>query len=149
MRKLSARPNGDVHYVFDLTDDMLHDCVMIANTSRPADANAMCRTLSHEVNNLHHIMMVYQARGFIYGFIKGHIDRDAGHVDWLFVDPRCQRFGIGTRLLGEYEKWCRSYNDVKQICVHRSPTLQSKNFYAKMGYQQINQALKCCKDLGR
>lgn len=149
MRKLSARPNGDVHYVFYLTDDMLHDCFLIANMCRPENAQMIYNTMSHQINSLHHIMMVYKANGHMYGFVKGHVDKEGAHIDWLFVDPRCQRFGIGAQLLTKYESWCSEFCGARKASLFRVQTLQAKNFYAKMGYQQIANTLKCCKDLGR
>lgn len=151
MRRPRVNPNGDVYQVFYLTDDLLHDCFLIANMSRAQNAQMIYGTMSHEVNDKHHILLVYKARDYIYGFVKGCINSDnkaGANIDWLFVDPGYQRFGIGGKLVAAYENVCAMQN-VKQVEVLRVPTLQAKTFYAKLGYKSYGDTIKCYKNLGR
>lgn len=115
------------------------ECYWIAMLSRPNNAADIYSAMEHEVNINKHVLFVYLLRDQVCGFIKGRTDymkngdgTDA-KIDWLFVERKYGRRGIGTQLVNAYEAHCRNAS-VRRVLVQPAPTVQAKNFYAKSGY---------------
>lgn len=148
-------PKGDVHLCSGVTDSLLRDFYMIANQTRPNNAEMIFKTLQHEVHDLHHILLVYKMRDYVYGFITGHLIpgndnvQAEARINWLFVEPIAQKKGIGSKLISGFENHLKEVWKVYRIQVQPVPTLQSKNFYTKHGYAPGIIPYLYAKDLSR
>ena len=134
--------NGEfeILQITNLSEDMLTDCYHIAAMSRPAAAEEIAYTLQRNVNGRGHIMFVVMKNMFLRGFISGHLISNHGYageaeIDWLFVDAHHQRHGIGDMLMRAYVEYCRDHG-VGQLKVRPAPTIASRQFYAKQGFQR-------------
>ena len=154
MKRIFARPRGAVSQIFYVSESLLMDCYYIANQSRPNNAEAIYSSMAQEVNDGNHILFAYKANDYLYGFVKGHLSRKylgaapEAKIDWLFVEPGCQRGGIGTQLVAAYEQYCIQMG-AGRVSVQPAPTIQAKNFYAKCGYAPAEVSCLYVKNLGR
>ena len=144
--------DGVISRVSEVSDNLLMECYWIANLSRPNNAMMIHGFMQREVNVNKHILFAYFVRQQLRGFIKGHLtkegDKTMARIDWLFIDPICQRSGIGARLIEAYEAHCRNAG-VRRMLVQPAPTRQAKNFYAKHGYGPCGMTFTHAKDLVR
>lgn len=122
--------------VFRVPNALLGDCYYIVNQARPDEAMNLYYSLAKEVEDAGHPMFVFDGTHYPIGFIKGHklFNKNCMHVDYLFVDKRYQRTGIGTALIQAYEDFCRK-NNFESIQLYSAPTVQAKNFYLKQGFK--------------
>lgn len=144
--------DGVITQISELSDNLLLECFWIANLSRPNNAIMIHGFMQRDVNLNKHILFAYFVREQLRGFIKGHFTKDgeqtAGKIDWLFIDPICQRCGVGARLIERYEAHCRNAG-VHRMLVQPAPTKQAKSFYAKHGYEPCGMTYTHAKDLAR
>lgn len=137
-----------IERVISVNMNLLRDCYYIVDQTRPGDAMALYATLRDDVEKRGHIMFVFNGAAFPLGFIKGQILRrpdfknDAqsliqAKADMLYVDKKYQNNGIGQSLLRAYEDYC-AQNGVGQIVLYSAPTQQALRFYAKNGYECVN-----------
>ncbi len=136
--------------VFKVPDFLLKDCFYIVNQTRPDEAENLYHRLQIDVENRRHIMFCCNEDNFQFGFIKGSIDKNyrRGKIDYLFVDKKYQRNGVGGALLEAYEKHC-VVNNVLEIFLYAVPTSQALNFYNKNGYVVNNDNYLMVKYFGR
>lgn len=145
---------GKVVRVENLTHDMLMECYWIAMLSRPNNATDIYASMEHEVNINKHVLFVYLLRDQVCGFIKGrpyYCTKDGAaeaKIDWLFVERKYGRRGIGAKLVDAYESHCRNAS-VRRMLVQPAPTVQAKNFYAKCGYLPCGLTYTYAKTLTR
>ncbi|MBD5391574.1 GNAT family N-acetyltransferase [bacterium] len=130
----------EILQITNLSEDMLIDCYHVASMSRPAAAEEIAYTLQRNVNERGHIMFVVMKDMFLRGFISGHLMSNHGYageaeIDWLFVDVRYQRRGIGDMLMRAWREYCREHG-IGRIKVRPAPTVASKQFYAKQGFER-------------
>lgn len=144
--------------VFNVTPALVKDCYYIVDQTRPGEAAVLYNTLREDVERRGHVMFVFNGAAFPLGFIKGQILRIPdfksvgvvgiqSKIDYLFVDKKYQRAGIGALLLRAYESYCRD-NGVGNIILYSAPTVQATGFYAKNGYVRMNGNLLMAKVLG-
>jgi len=144
-------PDTGVSRVTHLTDSMMMDCYYIVSASRPNNAEDIYYTLQTNVNNRGHIMFAYLKKSIVYGFLSAHVtsyEEQAAKIDWLFVDSRQQRRGIGQMLMRAYEDYCRA-NGISKSFVQPVPTIQAKKFYARYGYAPCGITYMHAKEIGR
>lgn len=129
----------EISQVTNLTQSMMLDCYYIAAQSRPNNADDIYYTLQNDVNNRGHILFVAIENMNLRGFISGHLISNHGYmdetkIDWLFVDSKHQRRGIGGALMRAYMEYCRRCG-VSELIVQPARTIQAKHFYSKHGFE--------------
>ncbi len=93
-RKFSSEDWHDICRIYELATVQEHGNAGIAPTAiRPMGEDEDLDTFS-ELNS----SRVACIHGDIVGFVAW---REGGYLSWLYVDPKHQRCGIGSRLLGE------------------------------------------------
>ena len=145
---------GKIVRIENLTRDMLMECYWIAMLSRPNNAADIYMAMEREVNVNKHVLFVYLLRDQVCGFIKGRPDYSKNgdemdaKIDWLFVERKYGRRGIGAQLVEAYESHCRNAS-VRRVLVQPAPTVQAKSFYAKCGYLPCGLTYTHAKNLTR
>lgn len=146
-----------IQQIFTVSDELLKDCYMITDQTRPGEAVALYHTLRDDVEKRGNIMFVFNGAAFPLGFIKGKILQTPdfklytpygiqAKIENLYVDKKYQRAGIGHELLRAYEDYCRDKN-VSEIILYGAPTVQASSFYAKNGFHKVNANLLMAKSL--
>ena len=87
------------------------------------------------------LSFVAEADGEIVGFILGDIrgaeyGKDlTGWIDMVGVNPRCQRMGVGQRLVGKFCEVCQQ-NGVSSEVVIRDGDELLKGFFTSLGFRR-------------
>jgi GNAT superfamily N-acetyltransferase len=81
------------------------------------------------------VVLVAEEKGAVVGVLRGgRVDHEGRAVlQSLFVDAAHQRGGIGRRLVGRFERVCRSRG---VTCVKLASTPYAVPFYQAMGYRR-------------
>ncbi|KAG1704712.1 hypothetical protein DVH05_005641 [Phytophthora capsici] len=65
-----------------------------------------------------------------------------GEIRRLFVDPNCQRLGVGRKLMAELEKWSKE-NGIKKLFLTTNPKKkQALAFYNALGYTKVDEIVR-------
>ena len=74
----------------------------------------------------------------VVGFLGGHIvkQESCGYIDWLFVDKKWQRQGVGRALICAYEQYLKS-NGIKNEKLMSVSTTNAINFYISGGFKRV------------
>ena len=82
------------------------------------------------------------AEGEVVGFVAGHRTRRFncdGELQWIDVDKKKRRRGIGLRLVAQIAAWFVSGN-MKRVCVNVDPNnLAVRNLYTRCGAESLNE----------
>ncbi|MDE6250136.1 MAG: GNAT family N-acetyltransferase [Alphaproteobacteria bacterium] len=139
-----------ISQVTKLTQSTMLDCYYIVLQSLPNDADGFYYTLQNKADKPGVVMFVALDKGdVIRGFIIGHFTGTPGNakIDWLFVEGRHGRQGVGGMLVQTLSDYCRAH-DISQLHVQPARTIQARQFYAKHGFVPRDYVL-WDKDLGR
>ena len=139
-----------ISQVMNLTESTMLDCYYIVSQSWPNEADGVYYALRKKVNNPDSQMFIASdTAGIIRGFIAGHMSdkNNEAKIDWLFVEGRHGRHGIGGMLVRAYSEYCRA-RGVGLLNVQPARTVQAKQFYTKQGFIPSGFIL-WAKDLGR
>lgn len=121
------------------------------------DAERIRRYIKGDINIRHESLFVYENDWRVCGFIKGCFDYDnspiekmgkltQAWVDWLYVDPKFHRIGIGTHLLSAYMNQA-IHRGAPKILLTSSPTAQALSFYKKHHFERIEMCYDMVKTL--
>ncbi len=129
-----------------VSDKLLDACYKLSATAAAnvAEAEEVKSNLQKDVNISGHWLFTYTAQGQLRGFMKGHLENLPKYVndlptgqgcemEWLYVDKRFQRQGIGTSLIKAYEKYAMSQG-VVNLFGYLSNTKPLKKYFKKFGY---------------
>ncbi|MBO7066654.1 MAG: GNAT family N-acetyltransferase [Alphaproteobacteria bacterium] len=119
---------------------VLEDCCYIAAQSRYDVAENIFSELGSDFALESHLLFTVSgdSKTGILGFLGGHIvkQESCGYIDWLFVDKKWQRQGIGRALIGEYEQYLKS-NGIKNEKLMSVSTTNAINFYISGGFKRV------------
>ena len=119
---------------------VLEDCYYIAAQSRHDIAENIYSELGSDFKlQSYSLFAVFGGpRSVLLGFLGGHIvnHESCGYVDWLFVDKKWQRQGIGRALIGAYEQYLKS-NGIKNERLVSVETTNAVNFYTSGGFKRV------------
>lgn len=140
-----------ISQVTQLTESMMLDCYYIVSQSWPNEADGVFYSLKNKLNNPGLVMFVASDKtDVVRGFIVGHVSDKVynAKIDWLFVEGRHGRRGIGKMLVQYCADYCRS-RGISQLDVQPARTVQARQFYAKQGFVQTSSGILWNKNLGR
>lgn len=142
-----------IERIFSVSKNILSNCYCIVDQTRPGEAISLYYSLKNDIEQKNHILFVFNGAYAPLGFIKGNIsnanpDFLTANVDYLFVDKKYQRCGIGTSLLNAYEDFCAK-NFVQKVSLYSAKTAQARTFYEKHGYILQNANYFMTKNLSR
>ena len=105
------------------------------------------RILDHRLHRIHpntSFFFIGDERHEVLGFIGlGLHGEYAAEVHIMAVDPDARRRGLGRKLIGEVERWCRArgieYLQVKTLDKSRESAAyaQTRRFYEAMGFRLL------------
>lgn len=75
------------------------------------------------------------AAGAVLGGLKGQVDYDWLMVDWLWCSRSWRRRGLGSRLMGEAERFAAG-RGCRGVYV-QTATYQAPDFYRRLGYVEF------------
>ena len=85
------------------------------------------------------MVLVASVDGVLSGFAIMKFRDEESHLFLLAVEPRMQRTGVGSALLGWLEKSCRTAG-IRHVQVEvRAGNQQAKRFYQRFGFHFIGQ----------
>ncbi len=79
-------------------------------------------------------VLVAESNGEVVGFAIAYRGRSKAYIDYLAVDPRYRRLGIGSRLLRELEVLLASEGAEEVGLSVKDNNMQALQFYIKNGY---------------
>ncbi|MBP5363902.1 MAG: GNAT family N-acetyltransferase [Alphaproteobacteria bacterium] len=129
VNKLSVAPMG-----------VLEDCCYIAAQSRYDVAENIFSELGSDFALESHLLFTVSggSKSGVVGFLGGHIvkQESCGYIDWLFVDKKWQRQGVGRALICAYEQYLKS-NGIKNEKLMSVSTTNAINFYISGGFKRV------------
>lgn len=82
------------------------------------------------------LFLVAEADGAIVGTVMAGYDGHRGWINYLGVDPTCQRHGIGRALMDEAERLLRASGCPKINLQVRTANTAAIEFYRQIGFDQ-------------
>ncbi|HJZ90796.1 MAG TPA: GNAT family acetyltransferase [Gemmataceae bacterium] len=82
------------------------------------------------------LFLVAEADGAIVGTVMAGYDGHRGWINYLGVDPTCQRHGIGRALMDEAERLLRASGCPKINLQVRTANTAAIEFYRQIGFAQ-------------
>ncbi|KAH7460619.1 hypothetical protein KRP22_007813 [Phytophthora ramorum] len=67
--------------------------------------------------------------------------QSVGEVRRVFVDPKCQRMGVGRKLLVHLERWSKEHGVESLSLTTSAKNKHPQAFYAAMGYTKMEETL--------
>lgn len=139
-----------ISQVTNLTESMMLDCYYIVSQSWPNEADGFYYSLQNKLNNPGLVMFLASDKAdVVRGFIVGHMSASPSNakIDWLFVEGRHGRHGLGGMLVQACVDYVRA-RGIDRLDVQPARTVQAKQFYAKQGFVPFGYIL-WTKNLGR
>lgn len=123
-----------ISLIGDVDEKMRRACRDVIAQHLPEYADKFYRRI--QSSSPHRVMFIAanprMIVGVLMGFVYGMGAQKKSDIDTFFIDKRCQRQGLGKKMLAQYEDYVRSQRSVRQINVNA--TLRSVNFYKQYGY---------------
>lgn len=80
------------------------------------------------------LFLVAEANGIVVGTVMVGYDGHRGWINYLGVDPECQRQGVGRALMAEAERLLRAEGCPKINLQIRNSNIGAIEFYRRIGY---------------
>ena len=82
-----------------------------------------------------HIILCVDSSDELIGMMEFHSIINEIHLDWIMVDPKFQKQGLGSRLLKHLDKQAKKSIDKK---IRTEPEDGTDNFYLKNGFKLVD-----------
>ncbi|MDR0726930.1 MAG: GNAT family N-acetyltransferase [Rickettsiales bacterium] len=139
----------NIQQVLFVSDKLKAECAGLAGDSAAniAEAEEVKNNIQKDVNQNAHWLFTYTAQEELRGFVKGHPEQYPRYVEdlpegpscemeWLYVDKKYQRQGIGAGLIKAYKDHARSQN-MASLFGYLSNSKPLKKFFKKFGFETI------------
>jgi GNAT superfamily N-acetyltransferase len=141
--------NYQIKQIFFVSNKLRQDCFNLAKSAAAniAEAEEVKKNIQKDINKEKHWLFVCTASGTLRGFIKGRPGALPEYVDglplgksceleWLYVDKKYQRCGIGSGLMKAYADYAKSRAAVSMF-GYLSSSRPMKRCFKRFGFETV------------